>query len=70
MEEDCAGSLEENVHGTEAISMNLLDSEDATKDVTQVMQEPLVIQWWTVGSLAQFTTKKLDFFLLMAKANR
>ncbi len=47
---------------------NLLDSEDAPKDVTQAMQEPLVTRWWTIGSLAQFATKYLDFFLLMAKA--
>jgi hypothetical protein len=47
---------------------NLLDSEDAPKHLTQAMQEPLVTRWWTIGSLAQFATKYLDFFLLMAKA--
>jgi hypothetical protein len=56
------------VRGTEAMPDNLLDSEDAPKDVTQAMQEPLVTRWWTIGSLAQFATKYLDFFLLMAKA--
>jgi hypothetical protein len=55
-----------NVYGTEAMPNNLLDSEDAPKDVTQAMQEPLVTRWWTIGSLAQFSTKYLDFFLLMA----
>jgi hypothetical protein len=30
------------VCGTEAIPDNLLDSEDAPKDMTQAMQEPLV----------------------------
>ena len=56
------------VRGTEVMPENLLDSEDAPKDVTQAMQEPLVTRWWTIGSLAQFATKYLDFLLLMAKA--
>jgi hypothetical protein len=47
---------------------NLLDTEDALKDVTQAMQEPLVTRWWMIGSLAQFASKYLDFLLLMAKA--
>jgi hypothetical protein len=41
---------------------NLLNAEDAPKDVTQAMQEPLVTRWWTIGSLAQFATKYLNFF--------
>ena len=56
------------VRGTEVMPDNLLDSEDAPKDVMKAMQEPLVTRWWTIGSLAQFATKYLDFFLLMAKA--
>jgi hypothetical protein len=56
------------VYGTEVMPENLLDSADAPKDATQAMQEPLVTCWWTIGSLAQFATKYLDFFLLMAKA--
>jgi hypothetical protein len=54
--------------GTEVMPENSLDTEDALKDVTQVIQEPLVTRWWTIGSLAQFASKYLDFLLLMAKA--
>jgi hypothetical protein len=53
---------------TEIMPENLLDTEDAPKDVTQAMQEPLVTRWWTIGLLAQFASKYLDFLLLMAKA--
>lgn len=57
------------VRGTEVMPESLLDSEDAPKDVMQAMQEQLIItRWWMVGSLAQFATKYLAFFLLMAQA--
>jgi hypothetical protein len=54
---------------TEQMPENLLDeaSEDAPKNLTQAMQEPLVTRWWTIGSLALFATKYLNFFLLMGK---
>jgi hypothetical protein len=56
------------IRGTEVMPENLPNTEDAPKDVTQAMQEPLVTRWWTIGSLAQFASKYLDFLLLMAKA--
>jgi hypothetical protein len=55
------------VRGTEKMPENLLDSEDAPKHLMQVMQEPIITRWWTMGSLAIFAAKYLHFFLLMAK---
>jgi hypothetical protein len=43
---------------TEVMPGNLLDTEDAPKDVTQAMQEPLVTRWWTIGSLAQYNGER------------
>jgi hypothetical protein len=51
------------VCGTEVMPDNLLDAE-----VTSAAQEPLLTLWQTIGSLAHFATKCLDFLLLLAKA--
>jgi hypothetical protein len=47
----------------------LLNSIEAPKDLMKAMEEPLVTRWWTIGSLAILTTKRLDFFLILSRGS-
>ncbi len=47
---------------------DLFTSVDPPKNLMQAMQEPLITQWWTIGTLAALASKYLKFFKIMAQA--